>query len=235
MSEQEPIEPQQVLSDAELVETFYRDCYHQVFDQQGFAGSMYRRTHRLVERGVDNSDKRILEIGAGKGEHLAFVRGSFSEYVMLEPNQTSRIEADEPKVRVVAGRAEDTDFPPESFDRVISMCVLHHVDDVAQVLRNIRSWLAPGGVFSLFLPSDPGVLNRLNRRLFVTPRARRAGFDSYPLINAREHKNHYWAIKTELDHQFSGFGISRRYFPLPIPAGNLSLCSIWHLWKPSSD
>ena len=132
----------------------------------------------------------------------------------------------------MTGQAEDWDESLGSFDRVIATCVLHHVDDVAAVLRNVRKWLAPGGRFSLFLPSDPGFLNRINRKLFVTPRARRVGFDHYPVVNAREHHNHYWSIRTELQHQFADCHVVRRYYPFGIPAADCSLFSIWQITIP---
>ena len=36
-------------------------------------------------------------------------------------------------------------------------------------------------------------------------------------------------LKTELEHQFKDYRISRKYYPFGIPAGNLSLFSIWQI------
>lgn len=98
-------------------------------------------------------------------------------------------------------------------------------------MQNIRRWLKPGGVFTLFLPSDPGIFNRLNRRVFVMPKARRLGFRDYDLMNAREHRNHYWSLRTELLEQFAGDRIQRQYKPFGIPSGNLSTHSFWQITK----
>lgn len=223
-------------ADRDLVANYYRTAYTHVLGGSGVAGRSYRLTHRALEWGVVSTGSRILEIGAGDGQHLEYVADDFAEYVMLDPfGQPSHWpgSADD-CVRWVKGRAEDCDAELGQFDRVIATCVLHHVDDVAEVLRNVRKWLRPGGRFSLFLPSDPGLLNRLNRRLFVTPRARRLGFDQYVLFNAREHRNHYWSIRTELLHQFSDCRVSRRYYPFGIPVAGLSLFSIWQITVPES-
>jgi SAM-dependent methyltransferase len=117
------------------------------------------------------------------------------------------------------------------FDRIISMCVFHHLSEPVVAMENIKRSLKNGGVFSLFLPSDPGIMNRIIRKLFVTPSVKRVGFEHYELVNAREHKNHYWGLKKELEYQFRDFEISRKYYPFGIPAGNLSLFSIWHIRK----
>ena len=52
-------------------------------------------------------------------------------------------------------------------------------------IKNIKKLLKPGGTFPLFLPSDPGMLNRLIRKLFVTPSAKKLDFLQYELVNAR--------------------------------------------------
>jgi SAM-dependent methyltransferase len=113
------------------------------------------------------------------------------------------------------------------YDRILSMCVFHHLSDPKVAMENVKKFLKPEGCFSLFLPSDPGILNRLNRKLFVLPKTRKLGFSKYELVNAREHRNHYWALKEELEYQFKDYKISRRYYPFGIPTGNLSLFSIW--------
>lgn len=221
-------------NDADLAAAFYRDAYAQVFGDSGITGLSYRLTHRALEWGVTSSGARILEIGAGHGQHLSYVDDDFAEYVMLDPLGPPldwRADADR-RISWVTSRAEEWDGNLGRFDRVVVTCVLHHVTDVAAVLRNVRRWLVPGGRFSLFLPSDPGFLNRVNRKLFVTPKARRVGFDRYPVFNAREHHNHYWSIRTELLHQFGDCRISRRYYPFGIPVADCSLFSVWQITIP---
>ena len=121
----------------------------------------------------------------------------------------------------------------KSIDRVISSCVFHHLENPYDVLRNVKRILKPGGLFSLFLPSDPGIISRLSRELTVKPRAKRLGFEKYDLMAALEHRNHYWGLKTMVEEVFSGCSISRKYYPLPIPIGNLSLYSIWQIRIPT--
>jgi phosphatidylethanolamine/phosphatidyl-N-methylethanolamine N-methyltransferase len=223
-------------ADEDLVSRFYRDCYGDVFNSSGLVGWSYRQTHRAVEaRHPDSRGLSILEIGAGTGEHLAFVDPRFDRYVMvdLSPAPANPAWAGDDRVSWVQGDVCRPILDDAAYDRVISMCVLHHVDDPGAVLANVRRWLRPGGTFTLFLPSDPGLLNRLNRRLLVTPRARRLGFDHYEVVNAREHHNHYWGLKHELEFRFRDWQVRRRYKPFGIPAAGLSLYSVWEVTRPA--
>ena len=219
-----------------LVNLFYRDFYQAVFNEEGFVGWSYRKTHREVEKGQHHRNKRVLEIGAGSGQHLRFVKDDFMTYTMLdlfaEPRENSW-SADE-RISWIQGDVCDISAVSGPFDRIIAMCVLHHLHDPQAALENIRDWLRPGGVFTFFLPSDPGFLNRLNRALFVSRRSRRLGFPDYEVFNAREHRNHYWGLKEELNYTFRGYDVQRRYWPFRIPLADLSLFPIWSIRKPKA-
>ena len=126
----------------------------------------------------------------------------------------------------------ELDLGSKSIDRVISSFVFHHFSQPYEVLLTVRRILWPGGVFSLFLPSDPGMLTRLNRELYVKPRAKRLGFRKYDLMASLEHRNHYWGLKTMVLEVFSKHQISRKYYPFGVASGNLSLYSIWQIKAP---
>lgn len=50
--------------------------------------------------------------------------------------------------------AEEAWFEPDSFDLVVSSFLLHYIEDISPVIKNIYSWLSPGGkyVFSMEHP-----------------------------------------------------------------------------------
>ena len=88
--------------------------------------------------------------------------------------------------------AEIADLPAGSFDKAMSLCVMEHLGDDEQVMRNVAKALKPGGrfVFSADSLSNPGIGPRERDRhrkryavnTFYTPevvRAKlaRAGFD----------------------------------------------------------
>jgi phosphatidylethanolamine/phosphatidyl-N-methylethanolamine N-methyltransferase len=213
------------------VNDFYNNYYSQVFSQQGLSAFLNSLTHKALEARIDNDKKvsSVLEIGAGKGEHYKFVRHDFESYYMLDlvakPENFSRFL----NAHWIQADICDPNLSLPKFDRILLMCVFHHLSNPKIAIENIKKILKPGGNLSIFLPSDPGILNRLNRKLFVTPKARKLGFNHYDLVNAREHRNHYWSLKRELEFQFKDYKISRRYYPFGLPVGNLSLFSIWQI------
>ncbi|MDP2014974.1 MAG: class I SAM-dependent methyltransferase [Actinomycetota bacterium] len=222
-------------SENDLVGRFYRDYYKQVFNTEGFVGWSYRKTHRAVESGhPGRPGMQILEIGAGTGEHLSFVDPSFARYVMADlfPEPADVPWQGDSRIEWLVGDVCSPILEGQEFDRVVSMCVLHHLNDPSAAMDNIKRWLKPGGTFTVFLPSDPGLLNRVNRAMFVTPRARKLGFDDYEVVNAREHHNHYWGLRREMLFQFQGYRIKRRYFPFGLPFADASVYSVWNITKP---
>jgi ubiquinone/menaquinone biosynthesis C-methylase UbiE len=58
-----------------------------------------------------------------------------------------------PKITPVQGNAEDPDFPPDSFDRVLVFAGLHHLPDEVRAIRNAYTLLRPGGIFMAFEPN----------------------------------------------------------------------------------
>lgn len=88
--------------------------------------------------------------------------------------------------------AERADFPPGSFDKALSLCVLEHLADDERVMRNISRALKPGGlfVFSADSLTNAGItaaererhkrryaVNTFYTREIVRSKLARAGFD----------------------------------------------------------
>lgn len=230
----------------QIVDGFYLDYYTQLFNEKGLTKFSFSLTHKLVEKkyiksiskgvesGINNQTIDILEIGAGKGEHLPYVRDNFTKYVMLDlldPPNNFFWERDQ-RVSWIVNDICKFEMFGNKFDRIVVMCVLHHIDDLEAAFVNIKKLLKPGGTLSVFLSSDPGLMNRLYRRLIVTPRAKRLGFKDYELVNAIEHRNHYYSIKIQMNHMFAGYKIRRAYYPFRLPFQDLSLFSIWTITAP---
>ena len=219
----------------DIVKDFYDNYYSKVFSNQGTSSFFNSLTHKKLEstymydKNFSGKDFSVMEIGAGKGEHIEYVKHGYSSYLMVDivPHPDNVLFSPRVAWRTADICAKDLNLG--TFDRIISTCVFHHLDDPVIAIENNKKHLKSGGTFSLFLPSDPGILNRLLRKLCVTPAANRFGFKYYEVVNAREHKNHYWSLKTNLKFQFKNYEITRRYYPLNIPFGNLSLFSIWQI------
>ena len=109
---------------------------------------------------------RVLEIGAGIGSIARLYVETVDEAVLLEPARNLRPRLEE-KLRgqknarfvsallddVCGKQVEGADFSPASFDVVLLINVLEHVDDDAAMLGRIRDLLRPGGSLLLFVPA----------------------------------------------------------------------------------
>lgn len=108
----------------------------------------------------------VLDVGAGAYPTLEpSQRGSCTEYVMLDVNETELAKASPDSGAVVVG--DVTVFDPslaDRFDLVLSCHTFEHVNDVSAALLNVHRYLRPAGRL-LFLCagrwSAHAVLNRL--------------------------------------------------------------------------
>lgn len=92
---------------------------------------------------------RVMEIGCGKGETLAYLKQQGTSYVVgveLVP-EIAEATARRPEVdKVLSGNVETLDLQfPDMFDLIIASHVLEHLVDPWNTLRRLRTLLAPGG------------------------------------------------------------------------------------------
>lgn len=101
-------------------------------------------------------DARALDVGCGTGAngpvllaHSRFAVGMDWSAIPLglegthQRGHTARIRGDATKLP----------FPDESFDLVVALDVLEHLDDDASAARELRRVLRPGGVVVIFVPA----------------------------------------------------------------------------------
>src|ERR1044072_7637701 len=114
---------------SDLQADFYERIYPQL-TASGSQGRYHAFTHQLLEKpyGPDAVFPVVLEVGAGAGGHLPFVRHRFAEYVMTHIRDGAP-PANDPRVRFEQACAEDLPVADDSCDRVIVTCLLHHLSD----------------------------------------------------------------------------------------------------------
>jgi SAM-dependent methyltransferase len=213
----------------------FADVYDESNYAEGLQGFVMRAGHRLSERRFGPSTRfdRVLEVGAGTGVHLQFVRHAYSEYHVtdLDPKalDVARGRAAALKrggTRVFETRsAAELDYPDQSFDRLVATHVLEHLYHPHAVLREWRRVVRTGGVITVLLPTDPGFAWRLGRRLGPRRRARRLGFD-YDYVMAREHVNPLNNLIAFLRHDFCERVES--WWPFGVPSMDLNLFFVCH-------
>ncbi len=109
------------------------------------------------------SGERILDIGCGDGYYDMIIAQPGAKVVGIDIKKKPLAKAK----RLYTGEqfeflymnAEELDFSDESFDKVVSFCVIEHLNNDDRAMKHIFRVLKPGGnfVFSADSLSNPGI------------------------------------------------------------------------------
>ena len=132
----------------------YPRSYH-AFDFSAARFGFVYRVRRWLEgrramswcRGLPE-DARVLDVGCGDGFHLDLIRQYGQETWQLEGidmSPAAAARAAEKGLLVHEGRVETLDLPRSSYDLVLIIQTIEHVEDPVATLRAVRSLLRPGG------------------------------------------------------------------------------------------
>ena len=204
---------------------FYSEHYNQMLFGKSSCSSFASKAHKSMEIGYrEKFFSQVLEIGGGTGEHLDFVRHSFDKYIIsdLRLPKLNKKWSNEKRITPLEANVESLPFEDSSFDRVIVTCLLHHVEKPEQALEEIKRVLKPGGVATIFLSCDPGMMVRFLRVLFTKRQAGIQGFAGYNLMIAREHRNHVGSLLEMSKYVFRHRRLKVDYFPFKVPSWNLN-------------
>ena len=222
------------------LDVWYRDNYNRI-NATAVPNSLSNRIlHKLIEKPFKtNANLEILEVGANAGEHLPYVAADFSNYTMtdirpLVDNKTlneirSRYKV-KGSVNFQIADVQNLPFEDQTFDRVISTCLFHHLDRPLDAFKEVRRVANIGGTISILIPNDPGIMYRLLRGLTSVRAAKQEGLHhEVQLVHAIEHRNHFLQLKTLLEYQFKKDIISISSFPLKVNSYNLNAISVFHI------
>jgi phosphatidylethanolamine/phosphatidyl-N-methylethanolamine N-methyltransferase len=216
----------------------YRQRFAGVYDQANYASPLQawvmRAGHRLAEKpfGPEKHFGRVLEIGAGTGEHYTFVRHSVDQYILSDSDPEALAvakrklsDASPDKLGFELQSAQQLSHPERSFDRVIATHVLEHINQPHLVLKEWRRVVKDSGTLTVLIPTDPGIAWRLGRRLGPRRNAIAQSI-AYDYVMAREHVNSCTNLIALLRHYFPNS--QEAWWPLPIPSVDLNLFFAFH-------
>jgi 2-polyprenyl-3-methyl-5-hydroxy-6-metoxy-1,4-benzoquinol methylase len=149
-------------------EAFYRDSYSLMLHSaegaiQSFAGPQpmsqaERSFHILRELAELPKQGHVVEAGAGKGEFMGYFAAGLPEWKVsaFEPSEAFATLKD----KFPAARLERCDYHAfastgETYDLIVALGVLEHVESPLSMLRWGHSLLAEGGVFFIRVPHFP--------------------------------------------------------------------------------
>lgn len=151
------------------------------------AATMHRR---LVELADLDAARQVLEIGCATGNLTKLIkrRQPGAEVVGLDPDPRALAMATRKAVglgvRFDQGYSQSLPYPDDSFDRVLSSLMFHHLEAEQKrgTLAEVRRVLRPGGALYLVdlgqTPDGHGLLRRFGLLRRLGPHRRLAGNDT---------------------------------------------------------
>lgn len=217
----------------------YRSRFAEVYDDANYASPLQawvmRKSHWLLEKpfGADERFDRVVEIGAGTGEHVPFVNHQFERYTLtdLDP-KTLDVARGKMDMRLAGKIAFDTQageglsYADDSFDRLVASHVLEHIYQPHLAIKEWRRVVRNGGVLSILIPTDPGIAWRLGRHLGPRKNALAQGI-AYDYVMAREHVNSCNNLIALLRHYFPER--KEAWWPFPVPSIDMNLFFAAHV------
>ena len=216
----------------------YRAIYEQHYIENrsgdGFFSSIASGLETWMHRRVasrSSPGQTLLEIGAGSLNHVKYEK-DYRRYDAVEPFEfLYRDQADNSSINKIYKDILDIDSGSMFYDRIFSIAVLEHVDDLPAIIRASKPLLKEGGIFQAAIPSEGGLLRYLAWR-YGTGLAfkRRFGLD-YRVIMQHEHLNKAKEIEATIGQfmklrtlqRFPAPG--RRFFILHVHRGFLKVLS----------
>jgi len=180
--------------------------------------------HNITEHFLQDS-KLVLDLGAGTGEHQNHANTE-REYIAIDNDLDAlSIGREDGRNRIcLQGTALALPFASGSFDGVVSVYNLEHLQDLERCSSEIVRVLKPGGMLAAAIPTE-GLLFSLGRRLVTAPFAvKEMGFNSikeYEDFVRQEHINSVYDITLALGKFFSIE--KKRWFPFSLGGKSLNV------------
>lgn len=216
----------------------YIQNYDENNSENTLAGFFLQKSHVLLEKTLPKTEgiNTILEVGSGTGHHFPCVKKDFKKYIMSDGSQDMLDIARKKYMSDIANHqlvleiqnATQLTYSNDSVDRLIATHVLEHLPNPIQVLEEWNRVVRPGGLISIVLPCDPGLLWRLGRQLGPRRNAKKVGL-AYDYLQATEHINSIFNLVVFIQHHFEN--LTESWYPMKYAIPDLNLFYICHIVK----
>jgi SAM-dependent methyltransferase len=201
----------------------------------GINGIAMRYCHRNLEsfKGKEKYDN-VLEIGAGTAPHINYVKHKFDNYYIAETSEASiKHYENDKKISAVLYDGVKLPFENNFFDRIIIFQALEHINNPENFLFETMSKLKNGGLISISLPTDPGILWRLGKlftKHFTAKRTYKISSKEYEYLLSTEHINSIFNLISLIRYNFEN-QIKENFLPFKIKLVDVNLFYNVHITK----
>ncbi len=226
-------------TEEEIINDYYQKFFHSLcYTGVQKSGSSF--LHKAIEsywiNEISNGFK-ILELGAGRGEHFPFVNLRNSQevkYYAVDIDDRNFVDFDMGTKNSLVWSKENVEklsFDDNSFDRVLATCLMLHVDKPFDALREIRRVTKVGGEICLAYPISSGFLLSLFKYFHTYPKARKLGLNEIDLVYALEHPNELKNLLTLQKHIFSEDMVKNNFLPFKFRSLNFNILVVAKIIK----
>lgn len=211
-----------------LADGFQKDSY------KGIVGIVQDAGHRWIAERTAETSGPVLEIGFGAGRHSLFYSGDPKRYFVSEYTAT-HLETDvwkSVKGRSLRCDARQLPFFGDTFETVISIYNLEHIQNLQEVFEEVFRVLKPKGRFLIALPCEDGLSYNIGRELTTRRLFQKKYKVNYDKVIAHEHVWSFKDIYQQLAETKFVFG-RRRFYPTLLPSVNLNLIGCIECIKPA--
>ena len=201
----------------------------------GLLGFLMKHCHKQLENvKFPKNISKVLEIGAGSAPHYKFINHHYDEYHIADTSEIIlKNYEDNPKVIPINYDGKKLPYENETFDRIIISHCLEHINYPEEFLFEMMNKLKEGGILSISLPTDPGLLFRIGRlylKMFSIKKKYQISKEEFDYMNATEHVNSIFNLHSIIKYNFPKV-FKESFLPLRIKSFDLNLFYNIHIIK----
>lgn len=207
---------------------FYRYHYDAVMGV-GLVGLLWRLIHKLMDFPFRNAtDLRIVEVGAGSGQHRDLTKLKFFRYLETDIRVPERIFDRALRDFKQADAHTLENYSNGEFNLLIATCLLVHLDNPKIALSTWKRVVQEGGSIVLYVPCEPGLVLRFTRFFTTRRRVEKQGFN-HKVLHWQEHRNHFIGMDVLIREIFCDSQIRVLRFPFQFLPWNFNLFYIYYI------
>jgi ubiquinone/menaquinone biosynthesis C-methylase UbiE len=221
----------------------YYSKYYKSVTNKGAVGIVSKFVHYSLEKWPyskrpnnhllstsQQADYQILEVGAGHGQHVKYVKTKFTSYLQtdLRPELIEELSVKNVIKEQDSVNAEALPYKDETFDRVIATCLLIHLSQPELALKEWMRVLKQGGVITIYVPNEPGLVLRFLQAISTRRKQKKLGIPAF-YLHYREHPYSYPYLISIINQNFPKPQI--RKFPFVFGPWDLNIWTVVTITK----